>query len=537
MIRYNYEPLLVLGPVFVIWLAGGLIGRRCFGNLHAMGSKWLQATGLAVALLLVIANVALVLTYLVSATHLDHIEPSVVCGAYGLMHGKTLYHAPDAAERYSLLYGPATHLLYGIGMWGFGESFFACKLVAGMAALGAFAIGARLGSRFCRGEQLWLLAGALAALLLAHAPKTFWVRADPLILFCVTWALWAAVSARRTTAVACFAIALGIATNLKINAPLHFALPGVLLYERFGPRALIATGIVGGATAMLPFLLPGVSFENWVSTLRVAGRHGIGLAELRWAAEWFVSMGGMLVSLWLVTKKFQPAAFEDGPRLGGKHLLALLVSLVGAGLFASKAGSDPTQFVPLLPLLVWVGGYRWFSLALPTRRLILDQHYWFGALLGASLLTGGALGIYQGQQTFRAILQQDPISSAVYSDLRFLMMLWRDKRISMGCGDNRSEFISNHFVPLALEGHPYLLDPVALMEYDKAGMPLPVRTRELIEKANVDVWLIPKGDAPFSMRNPYPPHRPLFDTAFREAFERRYRKIASSHFFDVYAPE
>jgi hypothetical protein len=58
--------------------------------------------------------------------------------------------------------------------------------------------------------------------------------------------------------------------------------------------------------------------------------------------------------------------------------------------------------------------------------------------------------------------------------------------------------------------------------------------REVISKKLADVWLIPHGDQPFTIRSFYPPSPELFDDAFRASFAENYQRVGSSRFFDVY---
>ena len=69
-----------------------------------------------------------------------------------------------------------------------------------------------------------------------------------------------------------------------------------------------------------------------------------------------------------------------------------------------------------------------------------------------------------------------------------------------------------------------------------SGVELPAATIHAVENCVVDLWLIPAGGRPFLLRNRYPVtgYAPLFPESFRLAFDRAYRKIATTDYFDVW---
>ncbi len=531
MIRWNYEPLLIWLPVLaLLWLAQKATARL----QQRVGVGLWRSLATIGALAALVSYVGLVIGYVLSATHLDHIEPSFVCAAFTAMHGGPLYHAADAPERYSLLYGPAAYLGYGVALRLVWPDFAVCKVVAASASLVALALAGAAAKPVIGARRAMWLAGALAAIWLAHAPKTYWVRADPIIVGSVCWALCAVATWSRTAALVSFVAALAIAVDAKINAAAHFLPLAVILAARVGWRA-VGLAMVGGlALAVLPFLLPGVSFGNWLELLRLAGRHGFRQEETRWALQWAALLFALPAAVWVVTRKQSAPNAPPAGKAERALLLAMGLNLALQCVFASKIGSDPTQLVPAAPVCLWASFVWWHRAASGRRPAQRTGARGLSALVGAGILTAASLGAYQGFQIGRATLRQHSISAAIVADLRWIVNVWGAELIVMGCGSNASEFVSSHFVPLVLRGHPYVLDPTAVMEFEKAGRPLPAATIEMIRSGRIRVWLIPKGDTPFSLLNPYPPHRPLFDTGFRRAFETRYRKAAASRFFDVY---
>lgn len=533
MIRINYQPLIILVPLFgILWAARTMCARLRPGALERF-NPWFGPVLRVTAICWLGGYVALVLGYCFSATHLDHIEPSIVSAAYTVVSGRPLYHVVESAERYSMLYGPTAYLGYGLAMRAFASDFEVCKVIAAVAGLGSLLFCwlafRRAGSR----RAALLFTGLLAGVFLAHSPKTFWVRADPIILLCVCGALCAAAVWSKGAAAVAFAFGLGIAMDAKVSAAAHFIPVAVILASRFGWRVVSLAGAGAVVIAASTFLLPGVSFDNWIQILRLAGRHGFRAAEVNWALQWAAMLLVAMAAMWLALRNEGRVRTRHASS-NGELLVAVSLSVAVGAVFASKIGSDPTQLVPTVPVLCWAMCKRWQEDHGAVRGTTGTKPRWFGPFVAANLLTVIFLAAYQGYWTVNALVRQNPISVAIYADLRWLTKVWSGARISMGCGGNAAEFVSSHFPTLVLTGHPYVLDPAAVMEFEKAGIPLSAATVEMLQRGEIPVWLIPKGDAPFSMLNPYPPHRPLFDEEFRQTFLARYRKAGSSRFFDFY---
>jgi hypothetical protein len=89
-------------------------------------------------------------------------------------------------------------------------------------------------------------------------------------------------------------------------------------------------------------------------------------------------------------------------------------------------------------------------------------------------------------------------------------------------------------VPLVLAGNPYWLDPATLMDLGSVGLAAPDATVDAVKSCRSECFVIPRGDLPFSMRNPYRPDTPLFSAPFLEAFGSSYQYAAGSRHFDLW---
>jgi hypothetical protein len=161
------------------------------------------------------------------------------------------------------------------------------------------------------------------------------------------------------------------------------------------------------------------------------------------------------------------------------------------------------------------------------------------ALTAAFLLVGliGAVG--KGVLLAQELLRVEPLALALRADLRRLARRYPHARLEMGYGRHNASYVLTWMRPeLEFAGHPCLLDPLALMDMQGAGLRIPPATIEHLEAARDELWLIPKGEPPFLLTQGYtsPAGEAIFEPAFRQAFLGRYAPVAQSRFFDVWGP-
>ena len=103
----------------------------------------------------------------------------------------------------------------------------------------------------------------------------------------------------------------------------------------------------------------------------------------------------------------------------------------------------------------------------------------------------------------------------------------------MGFGKYETYRMTFYRTNLVFEGNPYLVDPLAMMDMQLAGMDIPSQTINALQSGFIDIWLIPKGDDPFTLRNWYN-KKFIFDDRFRKSFLDSYRLADRSRFFDLW---
>jgi len=481
--------------------------------------------------------------------HLSHIQPLIADVSWYFATGKPVYHAPDSAEVYNILYGPWLFIFAGWFERVLGPSVFAAKLGGELALGGAMIIlFALLRKRAGRGFALTGV-GIFAALVMAMDPVEILVRTDAYIVFFVLIGCWAADSAAKI-APFIMGLMLGLCVNLKIHGGVYF-LPLAWMAWQTGWRKkeLLLALMVALFAAILPFVIfPNISLSNYISTLRVAGGQGINLINLFTNIEWFfllcLPLGTVVALAWL----------RDGPATTQKLqpfypvLLLIVVEFLAILPFASKYGSGTWHFLPLSVMLLFLGadlhaaGIRWVwggtVAATAVQAACLS---WLACCLGTGLVR-----CYQDAGWLRG---KTAWAQGVEADLHGIIAKYGTSHILlMGVGGD-DDYAQTFFrSTLVFNGQPIGLEPSALMESEFAGHPSPdfgqfVKTLGQEHPGQKIIWLIPKGATPFTLKSfyaktegaDYGSHDLVFDAQFQNSFRRDFSLLASSQFYDLYS--
>jgi hypothetical protein len=212
-------------------------------------------------------------------------------------------------------------------------------------------------------------------------------------------------------------------------------------------------------------------------------------------------------------------------RVLGWSLVASMAVVVGA---ASKPGAGPYHLIPFLPGIIYGAA-------------LVVQGHGAAAREDANRAAGVkaflcSIAIVAFLQTSYFVWSASRIpGTPVVDDVNQFAGLHPSARIEMGYSDVNEALTFVRPVLVFREGS-YLLDAPAIQEYQMSGLELPGATLRAIEDCRVNIWLIVKGGQPFLIRNRYPAtgYVPIFDTRFRLAFLKTYRRTSSTQFFDVW---
>ncbi len=525
------HPLYTMAGVAVIWL----ITRKHTHPYVSYGRaertwRTVRPVLLLVSLVVFGAFLANCLWYLLHDGYTSDVEATVVSISWWLKTGGELYHAPDAAQQYSLLYGPSVFLLTGFYLDLLGPTVLASKTGA-------------LLSLYLSLTMLFLtlrrwVSDTLAFGMTVVAVLLFWVcghsvllvRPDAYLLAAVAFALYSAGSPRRVLAVTGAALGLGLAVNLKLHALLYMLPVLALLDEQHGWRASVAALGLGGVVMALPFFSDAVSLTRYLEWIFITAHHGLQFDELPHllSRALFYTVPA-IVPLTAGRVVYQRA--DVRPVLIQAWVVGNLVVM----LLALKPGAGQVHLLPLIPLNLVFAARLWpeagtLGLLLPERRAS-----WRMGLVASFLFVALFAGSVEGYRSARKASSLMSDAGGITEDVQRILAAHPDRDIHMGYGGFEPYFHwTSQRTLLVLAGEPLLLDIIALMDSRRADKPIPEATYRLIADGAADLWLIPRGQAPFDISNWYPPHRSVFPEDFKALFTSAYRHTDSTEYFDLW---
>jgi len=460
------------------------------------------------------------------------VEPVVSSLSWLVQNGHPLYHEIEAAQRYSVLYGPSVFLTNGLFLQVLGPSLFSAKLASFFGVLGCLFL---FHAALTRSSRDWvaLLVTSLAALYFwSQGFAVYLVRPDALLLFSVGLALFTAVKTRRVIALVTVAVMLGFAVNLKVHAVVYFFPVLAILGDRFGWRRVLLT-VAGSVVVILaPFVLhPQVSALNYLEWLRNAIDHGLVTetvsATLQFAACLLLPLGALLL--------ISPIRAQHVKR----HrvvLASLAPTYVLTLILAAKPGAGLVHLLPLIPTTLYLVGV--------ILRDLVDLHPWVPAshprfslrgilvALFLAALLSGTVNVYRAVRLVDWQVQQAP---NLAGDIRGIMEQYPDLTLGMACGGENNSFFCTWLRPLLVfANHPLVLEPIAVMECQLTGKEMPQEIYQALENGVVSLWLVPRDKQPFAKLNWYPPHDPVFSERFIKHFESLYSRRGQSLYFDLW---
>ena len=509
-------------------------GRLFDGARFSSTGAKRSIAGLAILLILVFAGIGG--WYISVNGFAGEVEPIVSCLSWLVQTGQPLYTDFDAAERYSVLYGPSVFLTNGLFLRVLGPTLASAKLASVFGTVGSlfFLYGALARKRR---DRMALSVTALAVLYYwTQGFAVYLVRPDALLLFAVGLGLFAAVKARRVLALITVAVAAGFAINLKAHGLVYFAPIFGLVYQRFGTRDLLRIFLGTAVVVIAPFFLyPQVSLVNYVGWLTNAMSHGL---EMDTLSRTFRYAGFLLLP---VVCAFM--ASRDRRRLFAENKLAIVLLAPVYGLtvlLSAKPGAGPVHLLPLVPTTMYLLGSVYRASLTVRSQAVLARPAFTGmpvrqAVLTATVLTALLAGTVNAYRSVRYVDYQIAQIPGLAYDVQEIMATYPDLTISMACGGENQSFRATWLRPLLVfANHPMLIDPISVMDSSLSGRGISENTYRAISEGRIAVWLVPRKQIPFSKVNWYAPHNPLFPVKFREHFIAHYTPHGHSRYFDLW---
>ncbi len=484
-----------------------------------------------VAVLGVIAGLALAdvfwlaATYLVYPGYLDHGEPSVTLISWGLLEGAPAFLDLDAPVLTSNVYGPLTYVVHAVAFWLFGPFIMTGKVMSLLAA-GLIPVLVFLSHRHRGVEAATVGAILAAALVLFHVPFSIWNRPDSFMTLLAVIAVWVANASdpKKTEwgKSAVIAVAAALAVGMKIHAGVYFA-PVVIFHcmnEKRGLKTFAAMAVIGLSVVLLPFAFSVFSLSSFAEWIVM---HVKKESPVEFVFK-FVRYGAIYAApalFYFAARRWSGKRFASAEKI---YFWVFAASLAAVLFPATKAGAGPHYFYPFLAVLV-------DQILIHAGRVKKHKLKVWGlaGVLAAVILI---VGIPVQKRFFRALHWQQVTD--IQTEIRAIMAAYPDRTIEMGIGqDVRIYPRTFNRTLLVLGGHPYTFDAAEAAEMNKWKVPLNDAVFSMLRGCNTDIWLIPKGEAPFTMIGYY--GSPGVDEVFTETFNASYGKVKSFEFFDVWA--
>jgi hypothetical protein len=518
------RPLWVLVAVYAALRGWQIIRGRGPRAASAPSPAPLRSLGLVLAIGTLASYLAIVVWYALQPFYVDYAEPTMAAIAWLAHTGQPMYPTADAAERYAHMYGPMAFLIPAWPMALLGPGIPASKIAGALAGVLTPLIVWRT-ARFHLDARAALIVTAIAAgLSLAFGPVAFWNRPDAFLLVLAAATLWCAVAARPILAVVGIGVALGVLVDLKLTGPLY-ALPALaLLALRVGPLPVLGSILLGGVVAAAPFVLSdGASFAAYRHWVALSASNGLELRTLRPNLEWAAFLLAPLCAGLLVRRHDAWPLSRYAALVGG-----LAVGVIGVVIAAAKPGAGPYHLLPFVPAVALILAIHWDGLA----EARAASHPSLGA---AGVAFVSTLAVVAGGRQAYLFGEASRIDAGAVAEIAAVLAARPGQTIALGYGNEDESRTFARVVPV-FAGHPYLFDMPAIQEHQMSGVELPPAAFDAMARCRITTWLIPKGGAPFTMRNGYPRtgYRFLFPAAFQEAFHRRYRKVDETPRYDVW---
>jgi len=483
---------------------------------------WLLGT-LAGALVLAVVSAAF--SYLVYPSYLDHGEPSVALISWRLLDGFSAYPPFEALNRTSNVYGPITYLIHAVSYLIAGPSVAAGK-ASGLAAAALVPIILFLNYRR-HGSETGLFAASLGAgFILLNLHVSIWNRPDPFLVLLAVLSIWAKNASRsgqpEWAKTLFIGVCGGLAVGLKVHGALYIA-PIAFIQcldrqQKFFP--FVACAAVGAAVVLAPFALPVFSLGDllaWFGVMLKAKESPVAtmVQLLRYGSLYLVP----LVIFALAWKKTSgKARVKDGAYAG--IYLACMAMVIFLG---SKPGTGKYYLYPLFPIAI--------DLLIEYGRRVSGLRKVVMAITGIYFVAVLFIGIPVQKRYYRSLHWQE--AEEIKNEIQDIMAHYPGHTIEMGVGENNVTYERTaQRTRLVFSGHPYTIDNAIMVETSMLKIPLSDKTIDHIRRCSTDIYLIPKGEKPFTMTGYY--GTVMFGQAFRDAFNTAYEKKIRFRNFDAW---
>jgi hypothetical protein len=428
--------------------------------------------------------------------------------------GQDMYQSLNGDSVYSLLYGPYMFLPASATFYLGGGQYElrALSLIAVLIYIFfLFSLTNKSSNRDF--SRLWAIAVTFLALYIVFTSRMdAWLLALPMFAaFCL--------SKNRFIIAACCA---GFACGIKITAVLYFAPLFILAWTDVKPtcRQFLATAAVFCGVSLLPFLVSGISLENYAFWVSAANSHAKRTSQI------FINLG---IFILIAFPSITIDKFEFRKR---RHFQVIMTQLsiwscaILMAYFASKEGASFYHMVPFSAVVTLLLMKN--DILMTTERKSL--------ILLFSLTVPFAFILHT--QYLRLIVDSDnpKVSSKFNADVkRDIDELLSQKKtrgdyaIGAGLGKARS----NADLYVLMKGGSYLINDVAMWDWHASSLKVPTLAVDRLKRCDVSAWLIPHGESPFHSESNYRKHEYTMEE-LRSIFNGSYSLMQTGKYYDLW---
>lgn len=474
-----------------------------------------------------------------------HDEATILSISSAYLHGEPIYHASSAASYYSLLYGPATFLVYVPFLLFYPHPVVGAHVAGAIAGLADLILLYRILRVYVAPSLAKALLPVVTATLLVLYEVLLGTRGDSWLLGCFGLAVWAVFLRRQMLAFTLSGVACGLAIDFKITVfPVVILLIVILcgFHEQDRRRAVLVATLSALTAALALFATSQISLWAYSQRLSFVGRQHLHLSQsvqnLLFAS--FFSGGAILIPL---------LGSRAKPHGESKRLIILLylVALASCVLSGSKDGAGPWHLLPMLPFTLLFMA-REVSLRLPSctpMRTTLSRPGQSGRTLVVVMAISLAATIVTVRYALRTLISMHVESFATgnerqrsaEAEMRSAMKNYPGKNVSMGYGSILADDGSSLRFELPLAGQQYFFDANAVVEGLKENVAIPAGVVSRVNGCS-DVWLIPHGEVPFSTSLkdvlPVTGFQYLFPDTIRLGFPATHRLANTGVMYDIW---
>lgn len=406
------------------------------------------------------------------------------------IHGLPMYNPPASPDStYSLMYGPFTFLLYRLALIAGGVDHFwimrASVVIANLSLCSALYFLLR---RFVSSSASIALLAFPLSILLQHPEISLGIRSDIWIILFTTLTIICSLLEAELPAVLFVGLLSGVIVGMKISAGPAILFPFLLLYRKFGIRAIVSSSLIATTITLLPFVLPDISLRNYFSWLLFTRSEGISLFDLAI---------NIAFALFLISPCLLMQIFLVRSRMGFRKRLpefTLILVCIFLALLTSKSGADPHYLWHIVPsIAVYLALVSRDMENTPIGEKIIPLYF-----IAVACTLFACVNLPRAWQQVRNALMPPGVMVAKQAINQYLDLYRHHSSIQMGYGSGDSDYRTQLRYILVYRGEPYTIEGNT-GRFETQLLPFPTNVLNRMESCKDDVWLVPHSQKPFEV--------------------------------------